>query len=45
MPLGARDGAVEVLTQLKPVGQAGERVVHGEVADLVFGEPALADAP
>ena len=45
MPLGPRHGAVEMLAELKPVGQPGQRIVHGEIADLVLGEPALADAP
>ena len=43
--LGAGHGAVEMLVELKPVGQAGQRIVHGEIADLVLGQPALADAP
>jgi hypothetical protein len=40
-----RHGAFEMLVKLQPVRQVGQRVVHGQVADLVLGEPALADAP
>src|SRR5262249_1759163 len=37
--------AVEMLMELQPVGQAGKRIMEGEMANLVLGEPALADAP
>ena len=42
--LGAGHGAVEMLVELNPVGQAGQGIVHGEIADLILGQPALADA-
>jgi hypothetical protein len=43
--LAAGDRAVEMLVELQAVRQAGERVVHGEITNLILGEPALADAP
>jgi hypothetical protein len=45
VPLGARHRAVEMLVKLKAVGQAGEAIMHGEIANLILGEPTLADAP
>jgi len=45
MALGPRYGAVEMLAELEAIGQAGEGIVHGEIANLIFGQPALANAP
>ena len=42
---GPRYGAVEMLAELEAIGQAGEGIVHGEIANLIFGQPALANAP
>ena len=41
--LGAGDGAIEMLTELHTVRQAGQGVVQGKIADLIFRKPALAD--
>ncbi len=43
--LGAGHRTFQILVELHAVGQAGQRIVHGEEADLVLGQPALADAP
>ena len=45
MTLAARHRAVEMLVKLEAVRQAGQRIMQGEIANLIFGEPALADAP
>jgi hypothetical protein len=45
VPLGARHRTLEIMVELETVGKAGETVVHGEIANLILGQPPLADAP
>src|SRR5262245_44464085 len=45
MPARSGDGSVEMLAELQTVRETSQRIVEGEIADLILGQQTLANAP
>ena len=44
VPARSGDSAIEMLAKLQTVGEPGERIMHRQIADLILGQPTLANA-